>query len=119
MFRTALIAAAIAAPLSAQAFTVGATYTFAGSQADLTGFTELAPIPAGDSAFTDVGIASITAAGAAGGEFYNPGPTFGAGRALFNQPDGSLVVIDEGTSDSFGAGIFTIDFVERTTEFGL
>lgn len=92
----------------------------AGTMVDLSGFTTGVPIAANDPAFLAAGIASITVTGtpSTNNEYYNPGATYGAGRALFNTESGDLIALDEGTTFDFGAPTFTIDFLAPVQAFG-
>ncbi|MEM6746864.1 MAG: hypothetical protein AAF608_05540 [Pseudomonadota bacterium] len=71
------------------------------------------------SVFTDAGISSITASQrpSDNNERYNSGGTFGAGRALFADDDGNLLVLDEGAVFDFAAPTFTINFESDIEEF--
>jgi len=91
-----------------------------GTTVDLSGLATNSPLDA--DVFAADGISSITASGRPSGnsELYDAGGVFDAGRALFVvENTGDVIALDPGARVDFGSPIFTIQFTNAITAFGL
>lgn len=118
-FFTGLVALGFFAT-NAQAAIVESSSLPVGTTIDLSGFATNSTIAA--TALQSQGIDSITASnrGTSFTELYDTTASFNAGRALFTRDGtGEIIVLNPGDTVDFGSPIFTIDFTNRITEFGL
>ena len=90
-----------------------------GPTLDLASLPLATPVDPNDSAFTSIGISSITASNrpSSNSEFYDAG-IFDAGPALFGNEAGELLVLEQGAAIDFGSPVFTIDFIDPASSFG-